>query len=224
MCSGGGAAQAQDQDSFTIALDEDGFNETVREGAMISGSVVAGAMVHEGETGELSLQGYIPADWNSRQVCAQLTSIDGLYEAIGRYNVPSAWAGGIASLEFPTKHPALLKGAPQDGLAIRVTPGACGGAQSSEITVALWNADELGPVNLLLNSFRADSVFVYVGDLEAPIRCDPIALPGRTAFDSKCALNLEGHSGAVDLTIYRIVDGKPAPPDPLTIRWPGTDR
>lgn len=212
---------AQDAAPPTIALDEDGLNETVREGALISGAVVAGVLVREAADTGISLQGFIPADWDEGGVCAQLTSIDGLYEATGRYTVPAAWQGGIAALAFPTEHAALLRNVPQDGLAIRVTPGTCGQGASDEFSVALWNTSELDRVDLLLNSFRADGVFVYVDDRDQPVRCAAIDHPARTAFDSKCTVALDELSGPVQLEVYRIVDGQPAAPDTLTIRLPG---
>lgn len=224
LCSGaaGAAAQEQEQDQIepTLALDEGGLNETVRKGAMISGSVVAGALVRAAEQDGTSLRGYIPVEWSSRQVCAHLTSIDGLYEALGNYSVPSTWDGGTASFDFPTKHATLLNSLPEDGLAIRVMLGQCGQAKGEDISVAFWNTSELSRVDLLLNSFRAESVFVYIANREPPIRCPPIDGSGRTAFDSKCTLDLDGLSGTVDLEVYRIVDGKPAPPDTVTIHVP----
>lgn len=215
------AAQDEDPDTVTIALDGGQLNEIVRAGALISGSVVAGVLVRETGGAGVSLRGYIPEDWKGQPVCAQVRSIDGLYEAIGQYTVPAGWTGGIAPLDFPTKNAALLESAAEDALAVRVTQGHCGEAENARTSVALWNASGMSRADLLLNSFRADNVFVYVGARETPVRCLPIEHPGRTAFDSKCPLDLAGLSGAVELEIYRIVEGKPAPPDTLTVQLPG---
>ena len=77
------------------------------------------------------------------------------------------------------------------------------------------------PVELLLNSFRADAVFVYVEGRADPVRCSAVDSAARTAFDSKCPIDIVGLSGEVELQIFRVVDGTPAPPDTLTIWLPG---
>lgn len=198
----------------------DGLNEIYREGALISGSVLAGVMVRDPGTAGTRLGGYVPEDWSDAKLCARVTSIDGLYEGTAVYTVPTGWTGGIAPFEFPTRYGELLRDAKDDTLAVRVTRDGCDEAAEGEVSVALWNARDIGAVDLLVNSFRADAIFLYVGGAATPLRCSAIEQGGRTAFDTKCTVTLDGLSGRVPIELYRVVDGKPAAPDLLTLRLP----
>ncbi|WP_306131948.1 hypothetical protein [Roseivivax marinus] len=86
-------AVAQDHNIPTIAPVRGAFKEFVREGALISGSVVVGMQVRSTETKDVRLTGFIPEAWKGEDVCAQALSIDGLYEGLGSYSLPDDWGG-----------------------------------------------------------------------------------------------------------------------------------
>lgn len=206
----------------SLALTGNPFNEVLRDAAEISGVVVAGVLRHGSaskDAGAVSLAADLPSDWAGSPICARVLSSDGLYEASSRYELDDAWEGGVATLSFPTVHGEFLTELVPGSVAVRITQGDCK-APGGRSTVALWNASpSAGPVFLMVNAFRADEVFAYVGDAAAPVRCEPLSLTGLTAFDHGCELP-DGLSGQVDVALYRIVNGKPA--EPVTIRlWLG---
>ena len=206
----------------SLALTGDPFNEVLRDAAEISGVVVAGVLRHGAaadNAGAVSLAADLPPDWAGSPICARVLSSDGLYEATSRYELDRTWNGGVATLSFPTIHGAFLTGLEPGAVAVQITQGDCQSPMDRS-TVALWNAaPAAGTAVLLVNAFRADEVFAYVGDAPAPVRCEPLPLKGLTAYDHGCTLP-EGLSGQVEVSLYRIVNGKPA--EPATVRlWLG---
>ena len=211
-------ASAADNQKMTLALEE--LNEVVRDGALIAGAVVIGVQVRNASDQDLTLSSYIPSHWGGQTVCAKVVSADGLYEAIGPYSVPVGWSGGAAELPFPTKHGELLRSLPEDGIGVLVSHGECGKQEGAVKTIALWNSDQASSVDIVLNSFRADSVFAYVGDQPAPVLCKRVVAGGGTSFDTKCNLQAEGLAGQTQVEIYRVVGGKPSKPTALEIWFP----
>jgi hypothetical protein len=215
-CLSPGFAQAEP----SIALHNDEFNEVIRPAARISGAVLMGVQ-RRNLSDEHDLRAYVPERWKETgQLCAQVVSIDGRYEAVNTYDLPAGWPGGVEQLPFPTKHADLLGSQPEDGLAVLVSGRDCGTPSNGEYSVALWNAQMPEQIELLINAFRAEQVFLYVEGRDLPIRCEPIKRPMRTAFDTTCSLLVENLSGEVDLELFRMVDRKPAPPDRFTILFP----
>lgn len=194
-------------ETVTLQIAGDQFNEVVRESAQISGVVVAGVLRHgAGDTSDLSAA--IDPTWESEFICVRVLSGDGFYEAENTYVLPTQWDGGVAELDFPTRHGDLLSGLPEGAVAVRVTEGDCTQRQPSA-ALANWRGAEGGAAALLVNAFAADEVFMYVGTQAVP--CDRIAISGLAAFDTSCALP-DGLSGHVELTIYRLQGGSASEP------------
>lgn len=207
----------------SLELQSSPFNEIYREAAQISGVVVAGVLRHGDApdgVGAVTLAADLPPEWAGSEVCARVLSSDGLYEASNIYGVPADWTGGRASLPFPSSYSELLAEAEPGEIAVQIAQGPCD-TLSSLTAVAIWNEEGNAQLDLLINAFRADEVFIYADGVADPVRCTPLALSGASAFDYRCALP-EGLSGQVALSIYRVVDGKPAPPDDMIV-WIGNN-
>lgn len=214
-----GVAMAQPE--AMLALDREGFKEIMRDSALISGAVVTGVQSHGARSGEdFVLRGYLPAAWAGERVCLSVLTINGFYEGGGTYNVPQDWGGGVAVLPFPTRHAATLGESVGDGLSLRITRDACGTPAPGELSLALSNRREADTMSVLVNSFRADAVYLYVGEGETPVLCEAIDSPARTAFDMRCDLPLDGLSGKVPVEVFRMVERKVAPPTGFEIWLP----
>ena len=201
----------------TIALKEDRFNEVLRPAAQISGALVAGIQKQALAPGGISLRAHVPADWAGGDLCIRVLSIDGLYEASNTYSVPSGWSGGIADVEFPSKYLDRLLALPSDGVGVKIVQGPCT-QQTGQTTVAFWNGAAGDPLTILVNSFRADAVFVYVGAEGPPVKCDEIRLESRPSFDPRCVSAPPAGAPVVDRECVRYQNRKPAPPTSLR-RW-----
>lgn len=200
------------QDALRLSPDQKEFKEMLFDAAEISGAVVAGIQVRAVEPPDIALSAFIPQAWAGASVCIRVVSVDGLYEAVNTYRVAEDWGGGVAPITYPTQHGDRLRAAARDGLGIRVSGGACDEKVSDEATVAFWNVQSMEDLTLLLNSFRSDQVFAYVGDAAAPVPCQPLDLPGRTAFDTVCQLSELPAGGRIKLELYRVKNRIPAEP------------
>lgn len=203
---------------MTLGIKE--LNEVVRKGALIAGAVVVGVQARKVSDDGPTLSGYIPNQWAGHTVCAKVVSADGLYEAVGPYSVPTEWSSGAADFPFPTRYGELLRSMPEDGIGVLLSYGECNAQDGAVKSVALWNANSADSVDIMLNSFRADSVFAYVGNQPAPVQCSRIASGGGTAFDTKCNLASHDLSGLTAVEIYRVVGGKPSKPTSLEVWFP----
>lgn len=201
----------------SLSLATDPFNEVVREGALISGHLVTGVQNRGAPGDEVKLQANIPAAWAGEIVCSRVVSVDGLYEASNEYSVENDWPGGIATLPYPTRQPDVLSGRASDAISVRVSRSNCN-SEAKEATLASWGDAQSEPA-LLVNSFQADALFAYYNDL-APVRCMPITLEGRSAYDMRCPMVDETLAGRVDVELFRIVGGNPAPKSHLVIWLP----
>ncbi|MEQ6248122.1 hypothetical protein ABMC89_04450 [Sulfitobacter sp. HNIBRBA3233] len=212
------SAQADDR----LVLKSNPFNEILRDTAEISGVVVVGTQRHgsrQPEQNELQLSSNLPAGWAGGTICTRVRSGDGLYEASNEYDIPSDWAGGNAVLPFPSAYQDLLATLEPNDLAVSISNGECA-SSPGETAIAIWNeATATTELSLLVNSFRADEVFVYLGDDPKAIRCEAMNDRAMSSFDSVCALPLE-QNGMVAVTLYRISNGKPAKPS-ITQLWFG---
>lgn len=196
------------------------LTETILPGARISGAVVVGVQVQKPSEGGPSLRGFVPKTWAGDEICVNIITADGLYEANGQYVVPADWKSATSGLQFPTRHADLLRTLPADGLGVLVVKGACGAKMGGEMSVALWNASDVETIDLIVNSFRADTVFAYVDNADRPVMCTPVEVRAGTAFDTKCPLDAGGRSGLTKVDIYRVVGGKPSRPTSLRIWFP----
>lgn len=87
--------------------------------------------------------------------------------------------------------------------------------------MARWNRGDGASAAILVNSFQADAVFAYVGDSTIPVRCDPVTLDGRSAYDTRCPLANVHAAGATEVQLLRIVKGKAVPPTSIILWFPG---
>ncbi|WP_372022178.1 hypothetical protein [Tistrella mobilis] len=211
---------AMAQDEPALELGQDGFREIVRPSALISGAIVTGVQVYAAAQDDISMRGFVPRSWAGESVCASVLTINGLYEATATYRIPAEWPGGIALLPFPTVHADILSNAGSDGLSIRVSRNACGAELGRDMSFALWNGGGGNRLTVLLNSFRADAVYLYVAGRETPVRCRMIDLPARSAFDVACDLSVDGLAGPTRIEILRMVERKVAPPTDFVLWLP----
>ncbi|MCB1389207.1 MAG: hypothetical protein KDK12_08750 [Rhodobacteraceae bacterium] len=193
------------------------FNEELREAALISGTQLVGLQRSGNAGGELSLQLAAPADWAGERICLRLISSNGRYEARARYDVPADHAGGVLGLQFPTTHARFLAELSGDGLAVLATRNGCD-APDPEFAIAVWNRG-VGPVRLLLNSFRADEVFVLI-DGGGQASCAPLTIETRSAYDTGCDLDLQAVHGLALVSVYRYVNQQATRPTQFRVWTP----
>lgn len=94
-------------------------------------------------------------------------------------------------------------------MAALITRGSCA-EQPNESAVIRWSASDDTPATLFLNAFRADRVYVYLGDDPNPVECTPLGDEGRTAYDVRCDLGAEAIEGPVDLEVFSVTNGQPS--------------
>lgn len=209
------SAQADDR----LVLKSNPFNEILRDTAEISGVVVVGTQRHgvrKPDQDDVQLSSNLPAGWAGGTICTRVRTGDGLYEASNEYDLPGDWAGGNAVLPFPSAYQDLLATLEPNDLAVSISNGECA-SSPDEAAVAIWNeATATTELSLLINSFRADEVFIYLGDDTNAIRCEAMNDRAMSSFDSVCALPLE-QNGMVAVTLYRISNGKPAKPSTMQL-------
>ena len=175
------------------------------------------------------LRALLPADWRGGEICVHARSADGGYEAINTHLVPEDFTGPVGRLPFQTGHPDLLAGYGSETLAVLVTAGACArdSREIPDVTLAFWNArPELqGEAVLLMNSLRAERVFVYVGEGAAsPIECTPAEADVRYSFDTRCAIPLDRlPEGRTQLSILAMRNQQFDPPQTFHVVRPGED-
>ncbi len=217
------------QTTLSLANDpEEGktvFHEALLKAARISGAVVVGVQARTLVEGPVDFRAHVPAAWADQMICVRVVSADGLYEAVNTYHVDAAWRGGSAEfpypdVPFPTEYGQRLSESVANGLAIRVSRGDCTAGQTTEATVAFWNTTALTELTLLINSFRADRVFAYVGQDAPPVKCEPVDLQGRTAYDTVCVIKDRPQPGNVDVSIYRVKTGGASAEDKITVVFP----
>ncbi|WP_231889419.1 hypothetical protein PJ900_02530 (plasmid) [Tistrella mobilis] len=213
-------SEAMAQNEPALELGQNGFREIVRPSALISGTVVTGVQVYAAAQDDISMRGFVPRRWAGESICASVLTINGLYEATATYRIPADWPGGIAQLPFPTVHADVLLGAGSDGLSIRLSRNACGAELGRDMSFAIWNGGGGDRLTVLLNSFRADAVYLYVAGRETPLRCRAIDLPARSAFDAACDLPVGGLAGPTRIEILRMVARKVAPPTDFILWLP----
>lgn len=197
------------------------FNEEVLPEARISGGLIRGVQRQGPPEEEITMAANIPAAWAGETVCSRVVAVDGLYEAANEYRVPQSWPGGQAAIPYPTLYPDKLLGVVQNAIGVRLSRGMCNGP-AEELALARWNHADQASAAMLVNSFQADAVYAYVGDATTPVRCAPVALDGRSAYDTRCPLGEVDASGATEVKILRIVKGKAVPPTSIILWFSGT--
>ena len=204
----------------TLELATNPFNEEVQPAARISGNLITGVQRQGPSAEEITMAAIIPAAWAGETVCVRVVAVDGLYESVNEYLVADDWPGGQADFPYPTRYAEKLSWVAQNEIGIRLSRGVCDGP-AEEATLARWNRGEKAPAAMLVNSFQADAVFAYVGDSTTPVRCEPITLDGRSAYDTRCPLDDVKATGATEVQLLRIVKGKTAPPTSIILWFPG---
>jgi hypothetical protein len=169
------------------------LDETVREAATISGVVVVGAMfLPEGPDREPRLAARLDPAWSGRILCVEVISADGLYQSQSVYDL-SEGVAGVTLLPYPTEYADRLRSMGPGVISVRGRLDGCD-TKDGVVPVAWRPANVEGPsrVALQINSFRADSVQVFVGDdpMAEAIFCEPAPAAVRTAFDTICAFDL----------------------------------
>jgi hypothetical protein len=203
-----------------VKLLEADFEEFLRDSANISGAVVAGLQRQGSIADSLELGAYVPVDWAGSNTCMQIVSSDGRYEAHGPYAIPIDWPGGYTSLDFPTEYLSELSLLKKDELGALLSKGTCSDRKNRGISVVIWNTMPAQKYTLLVNSFRADQVFLYKEGQSAPILCDRVDVASPISFDTKCEIALGKVAEESVFTVYRVKNGKPSSPTEVAIWLP----
>lgn len=216
----GEVSRASAQDFQQIAPSNPGVKEFFREGADISGAVVLGVQSQAAPSRGPHLISHLPQAWSGETACINIVAADGRYEAYGNYLVPAVWKGGPAVLDFDTAYAELWRAIPHDGVGAMISRGACGQGGAEDLSVVWWDTPQSKAVDIIINSFNADEVFIYVGESQTPIMCKRLALTSTIAYDRKCAISPSDHTGPTKVEIYRVNGGKPSAPTSLVIWFP----
>lgn len=203
--------------------------------AQISGALFVGLQRSEGrpQMRNTTLHVEVPEDWVGDVSCLRVRSANGLYDSVAEYAIDDdddgeGDGGTLVTLQFPTAHAAFLAERPAGGVAALITRGSCteqpkeGDEQPTESAVVRWDATDDTPVTLFLNAFRADRVYVYLGDATDPVECTPLTDEGRTAYDVRCNIGAVAAAGAVDLEVFSVTNGQPSDTARLRLRPMGT--
>lgn len=164
--------------------------ESYAPAAEISGTPIVG-LVSAGPAGQSNvITTRLPEQWAGTTLCARMVSSDGRYEAARPYGVPSGWQGGVATMDFPTRFGTEIAALTTLELGVSVTAGACDEPAGEAVMVpAAWSSVGLGSdAVLLVNSFRADEIYVLASEMGLDITCEPLSSEKRTAFDAMCPL------------------------------------
>lgn len=186
--------------------------ETFLSAAQISGSVIVGIQLQGAVAKERPhLSGVLPAAWQGRSMCVRLTSSDGRYVAEQGYDIGAGWAGGLAALPYGTAYLAQLQHYSASDMAVRITLGNCSSPEAT-FAVAGWDIGEAGGVEgamLMVNSFRADEVYLIDRASGLDLPCHAVAGGPRTSFDTYCPLPLHllRGSGQLRIEVNRIRRG-----------------
>lgn len=198
------------------------FNETLRDSAEISGAIIVGLQLRGKQTGsrglDPKLSGLVPGD----PVCLRLISANGLYDAINTFTYRDGGAAESPMIDITalTRHGQFLGELEEDEIAAAVSKGECGEPSEGYYPVS-WGVAEADTARLFLNSFRADTVVARFEETNEVVRCAPVEVEVRSAYDTACDLPILGRSGEVTVEIVRFVNRQPAPSDFVTLILPG---
>ncbi|MEM6727381.1 MAG: hypothetical protein AAF618_02665 [Pseudomonadota bacterium] len=192
------------------------FNENLREEAEISGALFAGIMrAGDRPSGaDISISAEIPTGWAMGPVCLRVTTSNGLYESEAEYDLGGAENAQL--LDFPTSFARYLRDRPEDGVATMLSKGGCG-ADVEDVALVNWADPSENAPRVLLNSFSADRVYLYLGAADTPIQCAPLEGIARAAYDTRCDLDAEKLDAPLVLEIFAVRNGQPAEPAFLTL-------
>ncbi len=178
--------------------------ETFLSAAEISGSIVVGIQLRGPTAQERPhLSAIVPAAWQGRTMCVRLTSNDGRYVAEQAYEIGASWQGGLVALTYDTTYPTQLRDYSASQMAVRIALGTCA-APEGTFAVAGWDIGEAGAIEgglLMINSFRADEVYLIDRATGRDIGCQAIGDGPRTSFDTYCPLPLDLLRGAGQLRL-----------------------
>jgi hypothetical protein len=157
----------------------------------------------------------IPAEWRRDPVCLALVTQDGLYEYRSTLQAPADWDGATpVALEFEPSI-ALLERYAAGEVALLTGRGDCDAepAALAPASLGLAAAGRAETVELLINSFRADEVYLIVGHAPdfAVQECRPLAQGSRVAFDHRCPIPVGSFDGPTPVQIMRLRNQSPDP-------------
>lgn len=209
MLPAGAAAQTVGQEPLN-------FNEELRPEAQISGALFAGLQRADGrpQMRDTTVHVEVPEGWAGGVACLRVRSSNGLYDSIAEYELGAE--NTLVALQFPTAHATFLAERPAGGVAALITRGGCG-ERPEESAVVRWDATDDTPVTLFLNAFRADRVYVYLGNAPDPVECTPLSDEGRTAYDVRCNIGTVDAPGPIDLEVFSVRNGQPSDTARLTL-------
>jgi hypothetical protein len=145
-----------------------------------------------------------PPELRGEEVCVRVTTEDGLYSGKARYRESGQATSRLTLLPYIPQQAELAEYADQD-IAVLAFPCATQ-SDISTVAVASWGSstvDELGPeAVLLVNSFRASSAFLIIGDSK---QADCVAIEGgqRAAYDFSCPLSISDLKSGTRIALYR---------------------
>ena len=210
----------------TLRLVDEKLEERLDENSTtISGAVLVGAQRSGRHIDNFTLAALLPDKFRDRNVCLELVSANGRYSVRESYRYDDAGAAdasllGPIGFEFRTAHADYLRSQGENGVAALLTSGDCDDVRSTP-TVVIWDGVDDGGIELLINSFDADSVFAYIADTDDMIPCAPVRAESLSAYDTVCVIDSADLTGALDIELYRYVNRQAAEPDEFHLELVG---
>lgn len=213
-----GKAEQSDQ----VVLVGNDLAEVLHKSAQISGVRLVGAALKPlAQAENLYWSAHLPSAWAGQDLCVSMLTSDGLYEARNTYRISDTWGGGAITVEYPTRYQRKIFDLAEDEFGIMASLGSCDQNKTDAVLPVTWrgSAPENRIVRLFINSFRADEVYLFVGDDPAaePVLCQPPKAQFTTAFDFLCEFGLAPGDGPVAIEINRVSSGQILPPEYVTL-------
>lgn len=201
-------ARAADEMQFVELIEEVRTEPRVTAEAVLVGLVRAPAP-DTARDGAVPILAQMPPEHRADGICVRVTTADGLYSGQGRYADPGGGAEAAALMVYRPEKKQLANYGDADIAVLTFPCDQSGGL--GRIAVATWRADggaatEAAPderADLLVNSFRADEVFVTLDDGNT-VACSPQPDGTRAAFDFRCALPVAALQSGPRLSLHRV--------------------
>ncbi|WP_299962367.1 hypothetical protein [uncultured Roseobacter sp.] len=145
-----------------------------------------------------------PPGLRSAEVCVRVTTEDGRYSGNARYRETRVATSSLTLLPYAPEEDDLSS---YEDTNIAVLAFPCESSENlTTVAVASWASDsvaDLGPeANLLVNSFRATSAFLIVGDTKQ-VDCISIMAGERAAYDFSCPIPIADIKSGARIALYR---------------------
>lgn len=200
------------------------FDESLNPEVKVSGATRGGILVSafERPSNLDHLHVRLPSESDKQQLCLNLVTRDGRYEAKMEFYVPES-TERFVELVFPTRFQTQLLQADQPYLAVLASLREnCNHSEAVFVPVAFTLPDELLQLQILVNAGHNDaqiSIPTLSGERKT-YPCDRINADARIAFDKICTIELSDDLDLIGAEIHREdLFFNPLPPVMLPIRF-----